>query len=106
LSKTRIGIIGYGSWTKKALLPVLVRDGRADILSIAARTEKTRRLIQQEMGPGIHVFDGIESLLDGPVLDAVMIAVPDSMHEHTLTAALNAGIAVFYEPPVKTNAAV
>jgi predicted dehydrogenase len=100
VSKISIGIIGYGSWTRQAFIPALNRDGRADIISIAAPSLDTRRRIQREMKPGINVLNGIESLLNGPEIEAVMIAVPDSKHELTLSIALDSGIPVFYEPPI------
>jgi len=100
MSKLRIGLIGYGSWTRNAYLPALQHSGRATILSAAAPSERTRQLIRNELGNDLLVFDGFEALLNGPQLDGVMIAVPDFMHEAALTAALAAGVAVFYEPPL------
>ncbi|MFC1724617.1 Gfo/Idh/MocA family protein [candidate division KSB1 bacterium] len=100
MAKIRIGLIGYGSWTRNAYLPALKLDTRADIISAAASSEDTRQLIRNELGSDINVYDGIERLLNGQEIDAVMIAVPDSIHEHTLSAALNSNVAVFYEPPV------
>ncbi len=100
MTKTRIGLIGYGSWTRNAYLPALYRDGRAEIISVAAPSNETRQIIHNELGSDIKVYDGIENLLNGSNVDAVMIAVPDSMHEHTLTMAIDSGAAVFYEPPI------
>lgn len=100
MKKLSIGIIGYGSWTKKALIPALNRDGRAEIISIAAPSQKTRRRIQSDLGNQVEIYDEIESLIAGLSIDGIMIAVPDSMHETTLLRALESGIPVFYEPPV------
>jgi predicted dehydrogenase len=100
MQKIRIGIIGYGSWTRNAYLPALYKSGRADIISVAAPSNDTRQLIRKELGPDINIYDGYEKLLNGPRIDAVMIAVPDFMHEQALSAALDSGVAVFYEPPV------
>ncbi len=103
MSNIRIGIIGYGSWTRNAYIPALNRDGRADIISVAAPSHDTRQVISNELGANINVYGGIESMLKGPEIDALMIAVPDSMHEHTLSAALESGTAVFYEPPISDS---
>ncbi len=100
MSKIRIGLIGYGSWTRNAYIPALCRDGRAEIISAAAPSKDTQKLIRSELGSEINVYDDIEKLLTGPNLDAVMIAVPDSMHEPALLAALESDAAVFYEPPI------
>ncbi len=100
MSKIRIGLVGYGSWTRKAYIPALLRDGRANIAAVTAPSKETRERIRRELGSEIEVHDSIEKLLTGPKLDAVMIAVPDSMHERTLLAALESDVAIFYEPPV------
>ncbi len=96
----RIGLIGYGSWTKDAIIPALNRDGRAEIISAAAPSPDTRDYITKIYGLDIHVFQGIQELLAGPEVDGIMIAVPDQMHEETLSVALESGIHVFYEPPI------
>lgn len=96
----RVGLIGYGSWTRNAYLPALKRDGRAVVVSVAARSETTRIRAAAELGQDVALFDSARALLSGPAVDAVMIAVPDAMHEEALTEALNAEVAVLYEPPV------
>lgn len=100
MSDLRIGLIGYGQWTRHALAPALRRDGRTRIVAAAAPSTASRGRIAQELGPEVRVFDGFEELLNGPDVDAVMIATPDRLHEETLTASLERGVAVFYEPPV------
>lgn len=100
MSKRRIGLIGYGSWTRNAYIPALHTDGRAKVVSAAAPSKGTRARIRRELGPDIKVYGDIEQLLKGPKLDAVMIAVPDFMHEETLLAALESDVAIFYEPPI------
>ena len=96
----RIGLIGYGGWARHGYVPALKRDGRARIVSAAARSPATRQRISAELGSDVAVFAGPEALLDGPPVDAVMIAVPDAVHEPALVAALDAGVAIFYEPPL------
>jgi predicted dehydrogenase len=102
-SEMRIGLVGYGAWTRDAYIPALRTSGRASVVAAAARSASTRQRIQAELGSGVPVFDGIEALLGGPRLDAVMIAVPDSMHEAVLSAALGAGVPALYEPPLSHN---
>lgn len=100
MSKLRIGIIGFGSWPKNAYLSALQYDGRAVITSVAAASEKTRRSVHDILGPHIAVFDSYEALLNEGEIDAVMIAVPEKLHQEALTAAIKKGIPVFYEPPI------
>lgn len=96
----RIGIIGYGSWVKSAYIPALKHDGRAEIVAIAARSEPTLKLIKESFGNSVEIFPDFRDLLKSPKIDAVMIAVPDSKHAEMISAALDSGKAVFYEPPI------
>lgn len=96
----RVGLIGYGSWTRMAYVPALNRDGRAQIVSAAAPSSSTQQRIRSELGPEIPVFSNAEELLNGPPVDAVFIAVSDAAHEEALSAALDAGVPMFYEPPL------
>jgi predicted dehydrogenase len=96
----RIGLVGYGSWTRNAYVPAIQRSGRATIVSVAARSEMTRQRIREELGSDVQIFDSFASLFNGPRVDAVLIAVPDDMHEAVLTEALSAGVPVLYEPPL------
>ena len=96
----RVGLIGYGSWTRMAYLPALRRDGRAQIISAAAPSTTTQQRITSELGPDISVFSNAAALLEGPPVDAVFVAVSDAAHEESLTAPLDAGVPMFYEPPL------
>ena len=95
-----MGLIGFGSWVREAYLPALQYDGRAIVTAVTAATERTRRYAQEVLGDSVAVYDSYEDLLSQAKLDAVMIAVPDEAHQATLSAAIDSGIAVFYEPPI------
>lgn len=96
----RIGFIGYGNWTRIAYLPALRRDGRAEIVSAAAPSAGTQQRIRDELGPNVAVFSNADDLLGGPPVDAVFVAVSDAAHEEAFSAALDAGVPLFYEPPL------
>ena len=99
----RVGLIGYGSWTRMAYIPAIRRDGRAEIVSAAAPTTATQQRIRAELGSEVAVFASAAELLSGPSVDAVFIAVSDAAHEEALTAALDAGVPIFYEPPLASE---
>ena len=105
MSEIRVGFIGYGGWTRLAFVPALRQHDRVRIVSAAAFSEASQDRIREELGPGVQVYGGFESLLAGPELDAVMMAIPDSIHEAAMTAVLDAGVAVYYEPPLADNPA-
>lgn len=96
----RVGLIGYGSWGRNAFAPALENDGRARIVAAAAKSEASRSRIRAELGREVHVFESYKALCSGPEIDAVMIAVPDDIHEEVLYAFMDRDVAVFYEPPV------
>ena len=53
----RIGLIGYGGWTLAAFIPALQLEPRAEIVSCAAPSEKSRQQIVTDLGNEISVFD-------------------------------------------------
>jgi predicted dehydrogenase len=96
----KIGIIGFGSWVKAAYIPALNHDGRAEIVAISAKSESTLKLIKESFGNSVTIFPDYLDLLKSPDIDAVMIAVPDAKHAEIITAAIDSGKAVLYEPPI------
>lgn len=96
----RVGLIGYGSWARMAYVPALRRDGRAQIVSAAAPSAATQQRIAAELGREVSVFSSAQELLNGPDVDAVFVAVSDAAHEEAIGAALDAGVPMFYEPPL------
>lgn len=100
MSSIRVGLIGFGGWTRMAFVPALRQHNQVVIVSAAAFSEASRERIREELGPDVEVYGGYEELLDGPELDAVMMAIPDAIHEAAMDAVLDAGVAVYYEPPL------
>lgn len=100
MTTLRVGLIGFGAWTKMAYLPALQFDGRGIVTAVAASSEKTRLSVHEVLKSKVTVFDNYEALLKESEIDVVMIAVPDRLHQEILSAALQRGIPVFYEPPL------
>ena len=100
MSSIRVGLIGYGGWTRLAFVPALRQHEGVRIVSAAAFSKASQDRIREELGPDVRVYGGFEALLDGPELDAVMMAIPDAIHETAMSAVLDAGVAAYYEPPL------
>ncbi len=100
MNDIRVGLIGYGGWSRIAFVPALRQHDRVVIVSAAAFSEASKERIREELGPDVEVCGGFEELLDGPELDAVMMAIPDAIHEEAMDAVLDAGVAAYYEPPL------
>ena len=74
----RVGLIGYGGWTRMAYVPALRRDGRARIISAAAPSEATQQRIRAELGDEVAVFASaadLESLSGQDFLDIYSVNV-------------------------------
>ena len=103
MSKIRVGLIGFGDWTRSAYVPALRLDGRATIAAVAAPSAATRDRALAELAPEITVFPSAPELLAAADLDAVTVAVPDLAHEAVLTDALASGLPLLFEPPVASD---
>ena len=100
MSEIRVGLIGYGGWTRLAFVPALRQHDRVRIVSAAAFSEASQDRSREELGRDVQVYGGFEALLNGPDLDAVLMAIPDPIHEAAMNAVLDTGVAVYYEPPL------
>ncbi|MEW7280295.1 Gfo/Idh/MocA family oxidoreductase [Aquimarina sp. 2201CG1-2-11] len=100
MSKIKIGIIGFGNWVKDSYLPALEYDGRAQVVAISAKSDKTIKCIESKYGDTIDVYNNYEDLLNSTLVDAVMIAVPDHLHGTVILKAIASGKPFFYEPPI------
>lgn len=100
MAELRVGLIGYGQWATTAYVPALRLDGRAQVVAASAASEATRNRIRSDLGTDVAVYPGYEELLAGQELDAVLISVPDRVHEPALRATLASAVPMLYEPPV------
>ena len=103
MSEIRIGLIGFGAWTRSAYVPALRLDGRATVTAVAAPSAVTRDRALAELGPKVAVFPSAPELLAAADLDAVTVAVPDLAHEAVLAEALASGLPLLFEPPVASD---
>lgn len=103
MSEIRVGLIGFGDWTRSAYLPALRLDGRATIAAVAAPSAATRDRALAELGWEIAVIASAPELLAAADLDAVTVAVPDLAHEAVLAEALASGLPLLFEPPVASD---
>ncbi len=103
MAELRLGLIGFGSWTRQAYVPAVRRDGRARIVAAAAPSAATRRRIGEELGASVAVYASAAELLRAGGVDAVMAAVSEPAHEQVLRAALDARMPIMFEPPVAAS---
>jgi predicted dehydrogenase len=96
---TRIGIVGAGAIAQLAHLPVLSKMRGVSVTAICDNDRNKARALADRFGVPDALTD-IEDLLELDVVDAVVIATPNHLHEpHTLSA-LAAGVDVLCERPL------
>ena len=100
MSQFRIGLAGYGKWARLAYVEALRADGRGRVVAAAAPSQATRHRIEAELGREVRIYLDFKALLDDGNLDAVLMSLPDALHEEALLAAVDSRIPFFYEPPV------
>lgn len=98
MKKTRIGIIGAGNIAREHLRAyaqaenaevTAICDVQADVAADAARQFSTP-----------HTFGSIDALVESPEVDAVVLAVPNYVHQEACEKAAKNGKHVFCEKPM------
>jgi predicted dehydrogenase len=99
----RIGMLGAAPIGVSALIRPARRLPGIEAAGVAARDpERARRYAAKHRVPGIH--RSYAALLDDPTIDAVYIALPNSLHAEWTIRALQAGKHVLCEKPLAANA--
>ncbi len=103
MKTVNLGIIGMGVWARTAYLPVLKQLPQAQVVAVAARSEASRAYAREQFGADLATYGNPEELLADPAVEAVMIVMPNELHSRVVTAAVQAGKHVFFEPPLGLN---
>ena len=73
----------------KPMYRCLASFHRFRVTAISARSQTTRYLAKQTFGVETKTFADYHDLLDDSTIDAVLIALPNSLHATVLQAAAN-----------------
>ena len=84
---TNIGIIGFGQWARQAYAPLLDEMPQVQVTAVSARSHTTRELAKQTFGTEMRTFEDYHDLLNDSNVDAILIALPNSLHAPVLQAA-------------------
>ena len=98
-----VGIIGFGKWARQAYAPLLAEMPQVQVVAISARSHTTRELAKQAFGTETKAFEDYHDLLNDATIDAVLIALPNSLHASVLHTAATSKKHLFFEPPVAEN---
>jgi predicted dehydrogenase len=99
----RLGVLGAGAIAKYGLFAPVSRVGGIDIVAVGARD--AARASEYAKENGIPRGDTYQGILDDPSIEAVYVALPNSLHCEWTVKALEAGKAVLCEKPFASNEA-
>ena len=100
----RFGIIGFGAFAERAILPGIRSSGVADVTALQKRSlDAAEEKASQHSIP--HAFSSVKELVNHPEVDAVFIVSANSEHAKETIAAATAGKHVLVEKPMAATVA-
>lgn len=104
IRRIRWGVLGYGRISRDAVIPAIRRVPNSEFYALGSR-DPEKLAACRALDPTVKPYQGYEALLRDPAVDAVYIALPNSLHrEWTLRAAAH-GKHVLCEKPLALTAA-
>lgn len=102
--RRRVGVVGFGSYFRSVLLPLLRAHPGFELTSVCARNGLTVRQAVEKDGFARGTTDYRELVAD-PDVQAVFVTTRHDQHYPIARAAIEAGKAVFVEKPMTMTAA-
>lgn len=102
----RYAVVGAGWISQEAFLPAVALTGNSRLQAIVSgSSEAARKLADFHAVPEVLGYEGYDALLASDRIDAVYIALPNSLHADFTIRALRAGRHVLVEKPLATSLA-
>ncbi len=102
--RRRVGVVGFGSYFRSVILPLLRAHPGFELTSVCARNGLTVRQAVEKDGFARGTTDYRELVAD-PDVQAVFVTTRHDQHYPVARAAIEAGKAVFVEKPMTMTAA-
>jgi len=99
----RIAVVGYGYWGPNLARNVIERP-EFELAALCERDASRGAAFSQKV-PGVPVHADLDTVLEDPSIDAVVVATPPRTHYPIVGAALDAGKHVLVEKPLARTAA-
>jgi len=100
----RYGVVGAGWISQIAFLPGVPLTGNSRTTAlVSGNAEAARQLAEYHDIPNIYGYDHYDEMLTADVVDAVYIALPNSMHAEFSIRAARAGKHVLVEKPLAVS---
>lgn len=102
----RYAVVGAGWISQEAFMPAVALTGNSCMQAIVSGSPESARQLAAFHGvPEVLSYDDYDALLASDRIDAVYIALPNSMHADYTIRALKAGKHVMVEKPLATSIA-
>ena len=99
MKKIRYGIIGFGNFAEKTILPAIRASANSEVVALQKRSNDAAR---EKAGIHVvpHAVGSVEELVRHPDVDAVFIVSANGCHHSETIAAARAGKHVLVEKPM------
>lgn len=99
MKKIRYGIIGFGNFAERAIMPAIRAVNNAELVAIQKRSLDSAKSKAEEHSIPFY-FDSVEALVSSSDVDAVFIVSANSQHHNETLVAANAKKHVLVEKPM------
>lgn len=106
MKKVRYAVVGTGWISQIAFMPSIAQTGNSEITAIVSGNHGNAQKLADFHGiKHIYSYDQYDEMLKSGIVDAVYIALPNSMHADYTIRAAKAGVHALVEKPLAVNAA-
>lgn len=106
MATVRYAVVGAGWISQIAFMPSVAQTGNSEMTAIVTgNAEKAAQLAEFYGIENVYSYDQYDEMLAADVVDAVYIALPNSMHADYAIRALNVGKHALVEKPLATTIA-
>jgi predicted dehydrogenase len=99
-SPVNVGIVGLGRWAK-VLTRAAAKSGKIKIIAGYSRSEEKRTAFQREIG--VPVVSDLRTMLSYPMIDGVILTVPNEQHLPVAAQVAKAKKHVYTEKPIASS---
>jgi glucose-fructose oxidoreductase len=103
--RIRYAVVGLGSFAQAAILPAFAHaSDQAELVAVVSRDSAKRDELARRYGARFtYATDDYDDCLLNPEVDAVYLALPNSMHAEFAVRAARAGVHVLCEKPLAVD---
>ena len=103
--KVRFAVVGTGWFAQEAILPAFPNAANAELAAIVSGDPVKQKEVGEQYGVPAYGYEQYGDLLESGTIDAVYIALPNSMHKEYTVRAAKEHIHVLCEKPMAATAA-